>query len=311
MAHIGNLQKIQLSQILQEIETREKTGLLTISRDEQNAALHFLRGELTCVTKQGVMDAMQFGPWARQEAIEFVQNLFTWPMGEVYFHEGVQPPSNRFPLALRITSLIPPLINAHSTPNFPTSAPGLPIEEVPALISAPSPQLKTSHSIIEKASIPRTPHPFLFNESGPDTHNTPLAETPTIPAPIIKEPFGTAIHLLQTIKSSVAPARSAATILPLPDYDLTTKLLTPRKSNNAIQRWEVLLIALLLLIVVIVQGINMFYFPYYEQDEGTYMSQAWAVVHMGRLAYYTYFYDHSPLGWIQIAGWTIGTAGFH
>jgi hypothetical protein len=37
-------------------------------------------------------------------------------------------------------------------------------------------------------------------------------------------------------------------------------------------------------------------------DEGTYTAQAWAVLHLGRLAPYTYWYDHPPLGWISLAG---------
>lgn len=40
--------------------------------------------------------------------------------------------------------------------------------------------------------------------------------------------------------------------------------------------------------------------PSYQDDEGTYTSQAFAV-HSGALAPYTYWYDHPPLGWIQIA----------
>ncbi|MEK0156911.1 ArnT family glycosyltransferase [Arthrobacter oryzae] len=40
--------------------------------------------------------------------------------------------------------------------------------------------------------------------------------------------------------------------------------------------------------------------PSYQDDEGTYTAQAFAV-HSGSLAPYTYWYDHPPLGWIQIA----------
>lgn len=40
--------------------------------------------------------------------------------------------------------------------------------------------------------------------------------------------------------------------------------------------------------------------PSYQDDEGTYTAQAFAV-HAGNLAPYTYWYDHPPLGWIQIA----------
>jgi 4-amino-4-deoxy-L-arabinose transferase-like glycosyltransferase len=51
-------------------------------------------------------------------------------------------------------------------------------------------------------------------------------------------------------------------------------------------------------------------FPFYEGDEGIYLSQAWAVAKLGRLAPYTYTYDHAPLGWIQLAAWSILTGGF-
>ena len=40
--------------------------------------------------------------------------------------------------------------------------------------------------------------------------------------------------------------------------------------------------------------------PSYQDDEGTYTAQAFSV-HGGQLAPYTYWYDHPPLGWIQIA----------
>jgi hypothetical protein len=45
-------------------------------------------------------------------------------------------------------------------------------------------------------------------------------------------------------------------------------------------------------------------------DEGTYVAQAWAILRQGRLAHYTYWYDHPPLGWIQIAGWAWLTHAF-
>ncbi|GAB2983843.1 hypothetical protein GCM10023080_057180 [Streptomyces pseudoechinosporeus] len=42
-------------------------------------------------------------------------------------------------------------------------------------------------------------------------------------------------------------------------------------------------------------------YPFPNDDEGTYLAQAWAVQH-GELAHYTYWYDHPPLGWMQLAG---------
>ncbi len=73
---------------------------------------------------------------------------------------------------------------------------------------------------------------------------------------------------------------------------------------------EHILIFVLLEISAIAHGYNMFNFPYYENDEGTYMSQAWSVVTQGELAPYTYWYDHAPLGWFFIGLWTLVTGGF-
>jgi hypothetical protein len=66
-------------------------------------------------------------------------------------------------------------------------------------------------------------------------------------------------------------------------------------------------VALVIGAVLVAHAWNMFHFPYLEGDEGTYFSQGWAVFHLGRLAPYTYFYDHAPLGWIQIAIWGLFT----
>ena len=55
--------------------------------------------------------------------------------------------------------------------------------------------------------------------------------------------------------------------------------------------------------------LNMFGYPAYREDEGTYMSQAWSVLHQGKLASYTYWYDHAPLGWLFMAGWHGITGG--
>jgi hypothetical protein len=62
---------------------------------------------------------------------------------------------------------------------------------------------------------------------------------------------------------------------------------------------------LVVALVVASHGHNMLHYPYLEDDEGTYSAQAWAVFHLGRLSPYTYFYDHAPLGWIQLALWQL------
>ncbi len=52
---------------------------------------------------------------------------------------------------------------------------------------------------------------------------------------------------------------------------------------------------------MIVQGWNIADYPTLSDDEGTYLAQAWAVQEGRGLAHYTYWYDHPPLGWIQLA----------
>lgn len=56
---------------------------------------------------------------------------------------------------------------------------------------------------------------------------------------------------------------------------------------------------------------NMFDYPYYENDEGTYMAQAWAVISQGKLAPYTYWYDHAPVGWFLISIWELLSGGYY
>lgn len=48
-----------------------------------------------------------------------------------------------------------------------------------------------------------------------------------------------------------------------------------------------------------------------NDDEGTYVAQAWAILYRGQLAHYTYWYDHPPLGWVQIAAYAGLTDGYH
>ena len=76
--------------------------------------------------------------------------------------------------------------------------------------------------------------------------------------------------------------------------------------------WLSLLVLAPLLAVVGFVGFRNFdgYPGTVNDDEGTYVAQAWAIVHRGDLAHYTYWYDHPPLGWIQIAFYAWLTRGF-
>ncbi len=212
--------------------------------------------------------------WTKQEATAIVQNLLIWPTSEVYFDEGGQPSTDQFLLDFRITSLIPSPFGTSSTSFLPLS----------------------------------NPEPALDGQSTPISAISAISTTPLT---VIEEQVSHSIRLPQTFKRSTGQLSAAGAIAPLPDYDITLKHSTPGRRHHFIWRWEALLIVAVLLIAVLAQGINMFHYPYYEDDEGTYMSQAWAVVHLGRLAYYTYWYDHAPGGWLQIAAWNFIIDGFH
>jgi 4-amino-4-deoxy-L-arabinose transferase-like glycosyltransferase len=47
-----------------------------------------------------------------------------------------------------------------------------------------------------------------------------------------------------------------------------------------------------------------------DEDEGTYVAEAWAIIYEHHLAPYIYWYDHPPLGWAQLAGYIWLTNGF-
>lgn len=51
-------------------------------------------------------------------------------------------------------------------------------------------------------------------------------------------------------------------------------------------------------------GFNLFGYPHYESDEGTYIGSAWSMFNEGKLAYYTYNYDHPLFGWFLLGAWS-------
>ncbi|MEU1277637.1 phospholipid carrier-dependent glycosyltransferase [Streptomyces sp. NPDC005805] len=92
------------------------------------------------------------------------------------------------------------------------------------------------------------------------------------------------------------PAQRTGAARGLPTPDWVRPVVRFRSS-----RPDLLLCAGLLVVIMVVQAWNIGNFPALSDDEGTYLSQAWAVQQGEGLAHYTYWYDHPPLGWIQIA----------
>jgi 4-amino-4-deoxy-L-arabinose transferase-like glycosyltransferase len=82
------------------------------------------------------------------------------------------------------------------------------------------------------------------------------------------------------------------------------------KNFAKINKTELVLILGVLSIAAFSHAYNMFQFPYYDNDEGAYISQAWSVLTQGKLAPYNYWYDHAPLGWLIISLWTLLSGGF-
>ncbi len=93
---------------------------------------------------------------------------------------------------------------------------------------------------------------------------------------------------------------STTAVLPQP---VVTAVRTPVAA--AIRpRWswsDMTIIAALITIMTIALLVNLHGYPTVQDDEGTYLSQAeWVRAH-GSLSPYTYWYDHPPFGWIQLA----------
>lgn len=76
---------------------------------------------------------------------------------------------------------------------------------------------------------------------------------------------------------------------------------------------EGLVITGLVLVRLLAHGLNMFGYPARSllEDEGIYISQAWAVLKEQRLSPYSYTYDHAPGGWLLTALWMRLSGGLH
>lgn len=61
------------------------------------------------------------------------------------------------------------------------------------------------------------------------------------------------------------------------------------------------IVGVALLVIAVVHLVNINNWPLFFDDEGTYVAEAWSVYARGQLAHYTYWYDHPPGGWLQLA----------
>lgn len=102
---------------------------------------------------------------------------------------------------------------------------------------------------------------------------------------------------MTTTLPAASGRRAAAPGSPLPVRLRTPQRAVRFRSSTA----DIALCGVLLAAIVLVQGWNIAGYPNFSDDEGTYLAQAWAVQQGEGLAHYTYWYDHPPLGWLQLA----------
>jgi hypothetical protein len=87
---------------------------------------------------------------------------------------------------------------------------------------------------------------------------------------------------------------------------------TPKAPRFSQRRIGAAVVAGLLVIVGLATAWNLEGWPgRVDDDEGTYVSQAWAIIYQHTLTHYPYWYDHPPGGWIQIAAFAWITDGFN
>jgi 4-amino-4-deoxy-L-arabinose transferase-like glycosyltransferase len=80
---------------------------------------------------------------------------------------------------------------------------------------------------------------------------------------------------------------------------------------NLSRRTVLLSLGIPLVLVIVATAWNLQGWPgRVDEDEGTYVAEAWAIIYEHHLAPYTYWYDHPPLGWGQLAGYIWLTDGF-
>jgi transposase/4-amino-4-deoxy-L-arabinose transferase-like glycosyltransferase len=119
--------------------------------------------------------------------------------------------------------------------------------------------------------------------------------------------FSHEISVKMGLPSDAAPPRLKMTTS---NFQRSIKAVKVALVTARVPTWlESIIVMIGLLASFAAHAINMFNYPHYEQDEGTYMMYAWAVTH-GRIDPYPYGYGHPPLAWIQLATWVKLTGGF-
>ncbi len=153
----------------------------------------------------------------------------------------------------------------------------------------PKPEVENGNIILY-----RTHNFFLRTSYRPDQRQNPLRKpsghTSVLPRVMPNQEKRIAASETRTMPSVTVNTTRQTRAIPMPAWA------------------EAIMVVLALMGVLTAHAYNMFNFPRFELDEGTYMANAWAIT-QGMLSPYSYGYGHPPLGWIQIAAWLQLTGG--
>ncbi|HLI08665.1 MAG TPA: phospholipid carrier-dependent glycosyltransferase [Ktedonobacteraceae bacterium] len=192
------------------------------------------------------------------------------------------PPIPRTPAQAAVISPAQMAATAPVAPPLPGQPPQLP----------PGARVQQPQIVGNNVILHRGPNFFVRTTYRPGQRPTPLRR-PSGYAPVMPKVMPQQEQRIAASDTKLMPA--VAPINPVK----TKKLPVPP--------WlEALVITIGLLVAAVAHALNMFNFPRYELDEGTYISNAWAILH-GELSPYAYGYGHPPLAWIQIAAWLEAT----
>lgn len=210
------------------------------------------------------------------------------------------------------------------------------LPETSSTASSPQPPLRLRHFMEQQASAPPTPRKFAFptlpatprpeeRQKGKDEKSGSKRTLP-LGRLILHQKANFFVYTYNRQSEAAYPLHKAgiANIQPRVTHQQQRRIvesetrrmprLEPinplRRSRFSTPTWiEVLLVLLVIGALGIAHAYNMFNYPRYELDEGTYMLSAWSIL-QGQIMPYSYGYGHPPAGWIQLATWLPWLNGF-
>jgi len=178
-------------------------------------------------------------------------------------------------------------------PGYPP-VPNTPGMQPPMMPPAPGPGYQRGPEVINgNVILHRTTDFFLRTAYRPNRRSGAPSQVPGAPMPTFRAK--------QPVSMESRETRQMPSIEPI----------NPIRPRYTVLPWwsEVVLVIVGLFCTFLSHAYNMFNFPRYELDEGTYISSAWAITH-GKIEPYAYGYGHPPAGWIQLAAFVKLMGGF-